>query len=542
MSNQVYYTKSMNGINSFDDGSGTVIEDGSVTTTALNITSFNAQSLTSGTIVTNTISAIDATVTHNLEVINDIHSGFLRVDNTITGGFISLNDQFGAFYGQTLDTNISGGYVNLYNSTDNLELNFGGNTDTLNIGSSNTGVITILNDNTNNINIGGYGPIKLGNVMKIIASQLLTNGVNDTISLFNNITGGGINMFTGLTNGTCRICTALTTGNIQIGNPSAPSLIKIGNFLQINGYELTGGVANSTIGLFPAQIGGEIQMGSGLTTGVVLVGHNMTTGYVRIGPYFRFTSNTLETEVDGTTYTLFNNMVTSNLRIGHSMTSGTFAIGNNKTSGEMNIMNNNPGTQNLNIMDNGNGTINMIRNSTTTANVNIANTWKIWKNNFEFFNLSTTFNFLNNLTSTVTMNMGGFGTLNIGTITTNLITIGGSGVVAIGSILKVGTAQIWGYTKFGTSATAFTIPSNININYFFVATGTLVGQVITLPSYIDGQIIRIRNNKLSASCVIQCFGTQSLTLKNNGTATNLSVGSNTTTMLIGTATTWFHYI
>ena len=120
-------------------------------------------------------------------------------------------------------------------------------------------------------------------------------------------------------------------------------------------------------------------------------------------------------------------------------------------------------------------------------------------------------------------------------LTTGLLQIGAGRI-------KFGTSQIWGYTKFGTSAGGFTIPSTININYLFVATGTTTGQIITLPSYIDGQIINIRNNKTTATCVIRCFGTQSLTLKNNGTATNITVAGNTTTILIGTATTWFYFL
>jgi len=273
--------------------------------------------------------------------------------------------------------------------------------------------------------------------------------------------------------------------------------------------------------------------------------------------------------------------------------------------------------------DNCDGAINLVRNSTTTGHVNIANTFKIWRNNFEFYNLVSSFNFCNNLLSTTTMNMGGLGSTTIGgvftfqrenittsgindtinifnnittgianiatSLTTGTCYLGGVGNIKVGNVftfksaditssgtadiinvfnnittgtinfcnglttagllqigagkVNIGTSQISGYSTFGTSTGNFTIPSTINVsNYLFVATGSTVGQVLTLPSYIDTQIIYIRNNKLSASLVVQCFGTQSLRLKNNGTATNITVGGNTTTILIGTSTTWYYFL
>jgi hypothetical protein len=499
-----YFQKSMNGIITLDDGGGTVIEDGIIKADTLEVENLSINELT----------VYNATVNHDLDVVNNIHSGFLSVDNTISGFSVSLNDQFGGFYGQTLDTNIGAGDVNLYNSTYNLSLNVGGNTDI--------------------INIGNVGTIRLGSGLSL-------------------------------------------------------STLYLGNIFKIQGSSISSGMPNETIGLLSNLTGGELQLGSGLTNGICSIGRSMTSGYVQLGQCYKFSGVNVDTILDGQTYGLFNNMTTSNLRIGHSMVSGVVAIANNKTSGDINIMNNSPSSGNFNIGDNCNGAINLVRNSTTTGHVNIANTWKIWKNNFEFYNLSATFNFLNNLTSTVSMSMGGYGALNIGTITTNDIRLGFTGNVKIGNVftfqsenitssgtadiinlfnnittgtinfcngltatgllkigagmVKFGTGQIWGYTKFGVATTNFTIPSTINVNgYLFVANGSTNGQILTLPSYIDGQIIYVRNNKTTANLVIQCFGTQTLRLKNNGLATNITVGSNTSTMLIGTDTTWYYYI
>jgi hypothetical protein len=347
---------------------------------------------------------------------------------------------------------------------------------------------------------------------------------------------------------------------------------------------------------------------------------------------FKFSGTNIEGIVNGgQTYTFLNNITISNLRIGHAMTTGNLEIANNKTSGEINIMNQVPTSANINIGDNSNGAINLVRNSTTTGYVNIANTFKIFRNNFEYYtSINPLFNFCNNLLSTNTMQMGGAGTVKLcnsinvspntiasvsvgdtinlfNNITTGILNICNSGLVNVGNngglvylgnnngtvnltnnfsfnnnsfdfngstsivnlfssvllytvnfcnnlttgILNIGgagkinfgTSKISGYSTFGTSTVNFSIPSTINVsNYLFVATGTNASQVLTLPSYIDTQIIYIRNNKISTSLVVQCFGTESLRLKNNGTATNFTVGANTTTILIGTATTWYYFL
>jgi hypothetical protein len=77
-------------------------------------------------------------------------------------------------------------------------------------------------------------------------------------------------------------------------------------------------------------------------------------------------------------------------------------------------MNNLPSSGSFNIGDNCNGAINLVRNSTTTGHVNIANTFKIFRNNFEYYtSISPTFNFFNNLLNSNTMNFGGNGYINI---------------------------------------------------------------------------------------------------------------------------------
>jgi len=94
-------------------------------------------------------------------------------------------------------------------------------------------------------------------------------------------------------------------------------------------------------------------------------------------------------------------------------------------------MNNLPSSGNFNIGDNCNGAINLVRYSTTTGHVNIANTFKIFRHNFEFYtSINPLFNFCNNLLPTNTMQMGGDGIIkmcNTIYITPNSIASDGSG-------------------------------------------------------------------------------------------------------------------
>jgi len=282
---------------------------------------------------------------------------------------------------------------------------------------------------------------------------------------------------------------------------------------------------------------------SGVGTGL-LASTNTWTGAsntfnntVNLGGAYRFTGANIEGITDGTTtYGIMNNITTASVRIGHSMTSGTLAIGNNKTSGEVNIMNNAGGTGNINIMDNGNGAVNLIRNSTTTAYVNIANTFKISKNNFENYNLVSSFNFCNNLLSTTTMNMGGLGTVkvcnslilssnsmkssaindtielfnNITTGTVNLARNITTGIINIGtSSLTTSTINIGnlGEINIGTTVTDKTI----NIGGPYLSTGNVKiwnNIYITTNSIYSGGVANTINlfNNITTGTVNFCNG------------------------------------
>ena len=154
-------------------------------------------------------------------------------------------------------------------------------------------------------------------------------------------------------------------------------------------------------------------LSSVITEAVNLFTNN--TGQINLGSHYAFSGSNINGLSDGsTTYGIMNNITTANLRIGHALTCGTVAIGNNKTSGDVNIMNNVPSSGSINMGDNMNGAINMVRNSTTTGHVNIANTFKIFRHNFEYYTaINPLFNFCNNLLTGNTMQMGGAGTVKI---------------------------------------------------------------------------------------------------------------------------------
>jgi hypothetical protein len=101
-------------------------------------------------------------------------------------------------------------------------------------------------------------------------------------------------------------------------------------------------------------------------------------------------------------------------------------------------------------------------------------------------------------------------------------------------------ATLWGGTKFQSSASNFTVGSTININnYLFIATGTLSGQTLTIPSYIDGQILYIRNNKLSSTLVVTAQSGQTIFLRNGGFASTFTMAALTYIQIMGTAVSWY---
>jgi len=237
-----YYLKSMNGIKSFDDGSGTVIEDDTIT--VANITSnfiscetientgtFYSMAFSAGTLETSFISSA---------------TGNLRI-----GGDITTN------------TNISAGSI--------------GTTGPISAGSI-----------TTTGSIGTTGSISCGE-LKIGAgstASIITDTTNNRANLFNNITTGGIVIADGQTTGGLFIGTTPTgrSGNIVIGATGCNTESRgpiVGN-LGVKTTTIDSITPTSGFDFLPSQKG-DIYIGNGQTGNAIFIGQNKTSGFVLLG-------------------------------------------------------------------------------------------------------------------------------------------------------------------------------------------------------------------------------------------------------------------
>jgi hypothetical protein len=227
--------------------------------------------------------------------------------------------------------------------------------------------------------------------------------------------------------------------------------------------------------LFPTQTGGQVLIGNSLTTGSVYIGGSLTsTGTINIGNLgtttiekIKITGQNINPVVNSTASNCFTTC-TADTKFGGT---GTIFIGQNKTSGFIGmgggcqtIMNGELVCHQTLTLDNSTA-VNVV--SSASAPVNLFNTAT-----------TATINICNGLTT---------GTLNMG----------GTGTVSISGKLKNGTNNILGYSRFANFAATNTITPPINIDYFVIVTGTLASTV-NLPSYINGQLITIRNSKTAA--------------------------------------------
>jgi len=209
--------QSMNGILSFNDGSGTIIENGTISTQSIalnnipavlpatsvslwnNLVTANAfimNSLTNGTIYIGTALSAGA-------------SGVLRLGNSVCtvvlGSFTFLNSSIQTSLTTTLNlfSTYVGATANLFTAM---------TTGTINIGTSLiTGATGILNlgNTVCTVNIGNF---------KFLSSSIQGIG-GAAISLFTNINYSTADLFTGITTGIVNIGTGMTaTGSVKIGN------------------------------------------------------------------------------------------------------------------------------------------------------------------------------------------------------------------------------------------------------------------------------------------------------------------------------------
>jgi hypothetical protein len=169
--------------------------------------------------------------------------------------------------------------------------------------------------------------------------------------------------------------------------------------------------------------------------------------------------------------------------------------------------------------------------------INLCNNFVVFKDNFLYNNVNTSFNFCNNLLSTTTMNLGGVGKIKVGNVFTvqseNIISSGINDIINVfnnittgtinfcngltssgtlqlgGGKLRHGNTNFFGYSRFLEIASTNTVPTPIDLNYYIYVRGTQ-STSLTLPSYIAGQMITIRVAKLNGNAILTvlCPGSQ----------------------------------
>ena len=122
------------------------------------------------------------------------------------------------------------------------------------------------------------------------------------------------------------ITTTNTTGDVSLFT-NITGAVQIGTIIKIKGVEIYGGAINDTIGVFPTQTGGEIQIGNGLTTGTILLGNSITTGQIKTCGNLLFKASTIASTGVNNTISLFNNLTTGTMNLCNSFTSGTLTMG-----------------------------------------------------------------------------------------------------------------------------------------------------------------------------------------------------------------------
>jgi len=231
-----YTTKSMNGIITIDDGMGTVISGGTISTDDLQLTNLICDNIQGSSpsddvyLYTNT-----TTGTINIGAGAAASATTIRTDNleALTGNTINI--------GRSTDSLTYPGVYNKFAYIDSM-LTY----DTLNIGSRH-----IVNGM---VSLGtAVSTIRAG-IFSFIGSAITSNLATGTINFLNNLTTGTLNIATSLT----------TNGTLNLG--STTSTTNMGNLLFKNKR------------IYSALVGDTINLFDNITTGIINVATSITTG------------------------------------------------------------------------------------------------------------------------------------------------------------------------------------------------------------------------------------------------------------------------
>jgi len=411
------YVKSMNGIITFDDGAGTVIEDGTIQTDTFSTTNFNATNLSASDVQTTTLTATGNL--NALAVITDTIEATTAVGSKIVNIFDNLGVNDTINIGSDCATQLAGTVLiepaesNFYNSSLLVSPTY---VKTNTLQSITTGATpNLYTTTTGNISLGGTGKINLGNTINITGNTVESSTSSSTINMFNNITTGTVNLLTGIrTGGALNIASNTDVTNVAPVNIGGTNTTATNGSLSRIKLNLNGDtIWSNTNTLTSFRSGGGINLATfaSATNGVINIGNEAgTTSTVTIGR----AGNGKQTVLDSG-QTLVNGELffpNSNINISCNASATFLNFFSNFSTGGVNFF-----------------------NGLTTGYVNIANSFVLFTNALRFNNVSTTVGLLDNLTSAITCNIGGAGSVKIGdTSATSTIHIGNTTGTTAGSL------------------------------------------------------------------------------------------------------------
>jgi len=401
MSRNGSYAKSMNGIVSFDDGSGTTIEGNEINTDIINCNILNAQT----EINTNTTNTSQMTVDYiltganpNISVLSDINFNTFNVQSS----YVPTNnsDLCNKLYVDTVATaggsilpltNVFTGTMNTFNNkikVSNITYDYNS------IVSANIAQpVTLFNTTTGIISVGPIVEIKNNTIAATGTNKLYIGDSNGDVTIANGRTsgtgksitlGGGVQIIANgeilcengiqldtLTNyidckptATINVFNTLSTGIINFCNTITSATLNMCNSFIFKQNSITSKNINDTITLFNNLTSGTMNIGTGITDGIINIGTNITTGAINLCNGFKFLKNSsatysIESFATNDIIKLFNNATEGFINIGQEITTGTIVIGNitGTTAGSLgNILMGN-GSNNSNTQNNGRVTI-----------------------------------------------------------------------------------------------------------------------------------------------------------------------------------------
>ena len=543
MSRNGSYAKSMNGIVSFDDGDGTVIDGDGITTSIINCTTLNASS----TVNTSTINTdfIGKKANSYITVLNNTtFNGNINVDNiNANTGAIYLNNNTSITGTLSLTSNIQTAYLE--------GRGIGGVGSPLNIGQSND-LTSYVNIGRDAITAGGfvfpaipvrttYIPTSNYDIVNKLYVDNATAGTNilslnntftGTTNTFQNIIANGylkvgpsgqdgyININS--TGSRAHICDEITTGSIVLGDGQTTGTLYLG----------TGGATRT----------GSVQLGTS-TCDVINRGRIVS----RIGLQLEGATQYIDTNTAGATISLFNSLTTGILHVGKNIVGGSgilnlcnsiFITPNSIASGQtsdVSLFNSIGGTigkirmaTNLIISEGAidctsvtdsiklffkltTGTLSIGESMTNTGNLiigGVSSVVKIFKA-FQFFANTVTnsddiqyigtknkIQLLNGLSPTKTIDFGGLSTINICEVSATQGTVNLNGKINNRPSSTIASIRLFGYTSYvmhnGASGNYTITNADVNIDLYIVTLGTVDCSVL-LNANIPGQRVYIRN-------------------------------------------------